>query len=97
MEYLIEHQYRPLALSMSKRMTTGAYMPADVGHAITCARDAGANLPVGEVVQKHLDQAKDFSDARGCSLDSSSMFGVLRSQAGLGFEPDLVKDRDRTA
>ncbi|ROW11365.1 hypothetical protein VMCG_01067 [Cytospora schulzeri] len=28
MESLIEHQYGPLALSMSKRLTTGAYMPA---------------------------------------------------------------------
>lgn len=111
MESLIEQQYGPLALSMSKRLTTGAYMPAkdqrpwsdlnlalkDVGHGITCARDAGANVPVGDVVQKHLEQAKEFSDARGRPLDSSSMYGVLRRQAGLDFETDLVKERDRTA
>lgn len=28
LETLIEHQYGPLAHTMSKRMTTGAYMPA---------------------------------------------------------------------
>ncbi|KAG8164608.1 hypothetical protein KVR01_004883 [Diaporthe batatas] len=110
MESLIEQQYGPLALSMSKRLTTGAYMPArdqrpwsdlnlalkDVGHGIACARDAGADLPVGEVVLKHLEQAKKFSNAIERPLDSSSMYGVLRRQAGLNFETDLVKERDHT-
>ncbi|KAG6363246.1 hypothetical protein INS49_008342 [Diaporthe citri] len=110
-ESLIEQQYGPLALSMSKRLTTGAYMPAkgqrpwsdlnlalkDVGHGIDCARDAGAELPVGEVVQKHLQEAKEASDAEGRPLDSSSMYGVLRRQAGLEFETDLVKRRDGAA
>lgn len=107
-ESLIEQQYGPLALSMSKRLTTGAYMPAkeqrpwsdlnlalkDVGHGIDCAREAGADLPVGEVVQKHLQGAKQVSDAEGRPLDSSSMYGVLRRQAGLDFKTDLVKRRD---
>lgn len=111
MESLIEQQYGPLALSMSKRLTTGAYMPAkdqrpwsdlnlalkDVGHGIACAREAGASLPVGEVVQKHLEEAKEVSDAEGRPLDSSSMYGVLRRQAGLDFETDLVKRRDGAA
>lgn len=110
-ESLIEQQYGPLALSMSKRLTTGAYMPAkgqrpwsdlnlalkDVGHGIDCAQEAGAELPVGEVVQKHLKEAKDTSDAEGRPLDSSSMYGVLRRQAGLDFETDLVKRRDEEA
>lgn len=96
---------------MSKRLTTGAYMPAkeqrpwsdlnlalkDVGHGIDCAREAGADLPVGEVVHKHLQGAKEVSDAEGRPLDSSSMYGVLRRQAGLDFKTDLVKRRDAGA
>lgn len=110
-ESLIEQQYGPLALSMSKRLTTGAYMPAkeqrpwsdlnlalkDVGHGIDCAREAGAELPVGQVVQKHLQEAKEVSEAEGRPLDSSSMYGVLRREAGLDFETDLVKRRDGAA
>ncbi|ROW18261.1 hypothetical protein VPNG_00418 [Cytospora leucostoma] len=108
MESLIEQQYGPLALSMSKRLTTGAYMPAkgerpwsdlnlalkDVGHGISCASAAGVELPVGEVALEHLQEAKTFSEAEGRPLDSSSMYGVLRGKAGLSFETDLVKQRD---
>ncbi|KUI66899.1 putative 3-hydroxyisobutyrate dehydrogenase, mitochondrial [Cytospora mali] len=108
MESLIEHQYGPLALSMSKRLTAGAYMPArgerpwsdltlalkDVGHGISCADESGSVLPVGKVALEHLQEAKSFSDAEGRPLDSSSMYGVLRRQAGLSFETDLVKRRD---
>ncbi|ROV97667.1 hypothetical protein VSDG_04565 [Cytospora chrysosperma] len=64
MESLIEHQYGALALSMSKRLTTGAYMPAkgerpwsdlnlalkDVGHGISCAGEAGLALPISRLV-----------------------------------------------
>lgn len=108
METLIEQQYGPLPLSMSKRLTTGAYMPArgerpwsdlnlalkDVGHGIQCAKDSGMRLPVGEMVLEHLQEAKTFSNEKGRALDSSSMYGILRNQAGLEFETDLVKTRD---
>ncbi|KAH8670594.1 NAD binding domain of 6-phosphogluconate dehydrogenase-domain-containing protein [Ilyonectria robusta] len=108
LEALIEQQYGPLALSMSKRLTTGAYMPAqgerpwsdlnlalkDVGHGITCADQAGLKLEVAEVALKHLKEASEFSEAEGRPLDSSSMYGVLRTQAGLSFETDFVKERD---
>lgn len=108
LEALIEQQYGPLALSMSKRLTTGAYMPArgdrpwsdlnlalkDVGHGITCADQAGLKLEVAEVALKHLKDASEFSETEGRPLDSSSMYGVLRTQAGLPFETDLVKERD---
>lgn len=104
MEALLEQQYGPLAHSMSRRLTTGAYMPApgerpwsdlnlalkDVGHGITCAADAGARLHVGEVAMRHLKQASQ----EGRPLDSSSMYGVLRREAGLDFATDLVKERD---
>ncbi|KAF7559169.1 hypothetical protein G7046_g4977 [Stylonectria norvegica] len=109
MEALIEQQYGPLALSMSKRLTTGAYMPArgerpwsdlnlalkDVGHGITCATQAGIKLEVAEVALKHLEEASSFSKTEGRPLDSSSMYGVLRTEAGLPFETELVKKRDQ--
>ncbi|KAK7402871.1 hypothetical protein QQX98_011356 [Neonectria punicea] len=108
LEALIEQQYGPLALSMSKRLTTGAYMPArgerpwsdlslalkDVGHGIKCADQAGLKLEVANVALKHLKEASEFSAAEGRPLDSSSMYGVLRTQAGLPFETDYVKKRD---
>lgn len=108
LEALIEQQYGPLALSMSQRLTTGAYMPArgdrpwsdlnlalkDVGHGITCAEQVGTRLKVAEVAIKHLKEASQFSEAEGRPLDSSSMYGILRKEAGLSFETDLVKERD---
>ncbi|KAM5372131.1 hypothetical protein ACJZ2D_007664 [Fusarium nematophilum] len=108
LEALIEQQYGPLAFSMSQRLTTGAYMPArgdrpwsdlnlalkDVGHGITCAEQAGTSLEVAEVALKHLSDASRFSEAEGRPLDSSSMYGVLRKEAGLAFETDFVKERD---
>lgn len=108
MESLIEQQYGSLALSMSKRLTTGAYMPArderpwsdlnlalkDVGHGIKCAEEAGTRLEVGEVALRHLKEAKVFADGEGRGLDSSSMYGILRQNAGLVFETDLVRERD---
>ncbi|KAL0932705.1 uncharacterized protein CTRU02_211668 [Colletotrichum truncatum] len=108
MESLIDQQYGPLALSMSKRLTTGAYLPPlgekpwsdlglalkDVGHGINCAETSGSRLEVAEVALKHLQEAKKFSEAVGRPLDSSSMYGVVRSEAGLSFETDLVKRRD---
>ncbi|KND86789.1 Glyoxylate/succinic semialdehyde reductase 2, chloroplastic, partial [Tolypocladium ophioglossoides CBS 100239] len=108
MESLIDQQYGPLALSMSKRLTTGAYMPPrgqapwsdlrlalkDVGHGIKCAEQAGSRLGVAELAMKNLTKASEFADKQGRSLDSSSMYGVLRNQAGLPFETDLVRKRD---
>ncbi|KAI5460377.1 NAD binding domain of 6-phosphogluconate dehydrogenase-domain-containing protein [Mariannaea sp. PMI_226] len=108
LEALIEQQYGPLALSMSKRLTTGAYMPArgerpwsdlnlalkDVGHGITCAQQAGVKLEVAEIALGHLKEASEFSKAEERPLDSSSMYGVLRTKAGLSFQTDSVKERD---
>ncbi|KAF4988214.1 hypothetical protein FGRMN_9897 [Fusarium graminum] len=108
LEALIEQQYGPLALSMSQRLTTGAYIPArgdrpwsdlnlaikDVGHGIALAEQSGARLEVAEVAIKHLKDAKQFSEAERRPLDSSSMYGILRKEADLSFETDLVKERD---
>jgi 3-hydroxyisobutyrate dehydrogenase-like beta-hydroxyacid dehydrogenase len=108
MESLIEHQYGPLALSMSKRLTTGAYMPArgdrpwsdltlalkDVGHGVDCAEKAGISEGVAAMALDNLKEADKVAKKKGRALDSSSMYGVLRQKAGLDFESDLVKERD---
>ncbi|KAH7327126.1 hypothetical protein BKA65DRAFT_554689 [Rhexocercosporidium sp. MPI-PUGE-AT-0058] len=109
METLIKENYGPLAYTMSRRLTTGVYVPAkdekpwsdlslaikDVSHGITSAENGGTRLKIGEVVLEHLKEAKKYSDAHGGRpLDSSSMFGVIRKEAGLDFETDLVKERD---
>ena len=41
-------------------------------------------------------EAKKFSDeSGGRTLDSSSLYGIVRRDAGLAFETKLVKERDR--
>lgn len=61
---------------------------------IDCGRKAGARLPVGEPVLHHLHQARQFSAAEGKELNSSSLYGVVRREAGLAFETELVETRD---
>ncbi|KAH6669754.1 hypothetical protein F5X68DRAFT_249212 [Plectosphaerella plurivora] len=111
LEALIEQQYGPLAFATSQRLTTGAYMPArgdrpwsdlelalkDVGHGVTCAEQSGTRLKVAEVALDHLKDARGFSQKEGRPLDSSSLYGAVRQDAGLSFETDLVKKRDEEA
>lgn len=67
----------------------------DVGHGISAARDAGVKLGVGELVIDHLEKAKTYSEEHGGrALDSSSIYGVVRQEAGLDFLTDQVKTRD---
>lgn len=101
---LLEIQYGPLAASISTRLTTGAYCPPkgqrpqsdlglaikDVGHGLSVARDVGVRLHVGEVCMRHLREA----EAEKRVLDSSALYGVLRREAGLGFESEVVRERD---
>ena len=109
LEALIEQQYGQLAHAMSKRLTTGAYAPApgtrpmsdlnlalkDVSHGISCAESAGTKLPVADIALGNLKEAKEWSIKNGDrALDSSSMYGVLRERAGLGFESQGEKGRD---
>ncbi|EKD21799.1 6-phosphogluconate dehydrogenase family protein [Drepanopeziza brunnea f. sp. 'multigermtubi' MB_m1] len=109
MEKFIEENFGPLAGTISKRMTTGAYEPPrggtplsdlnlalkDVSHGITCAENAGTRLKIAEVALGHLKEAREFSKNQGGRpMDSSSMYGVIRRDAGLEFETDLVKKRD---
>lgn len=70
----------------------------DVRIGISCAEKAGTRLKVAEVALGHLVEAKGWAEEEeegvGRMLDSSSMFGVIRRDAGLGFETDGVKERD---
>lgn len=108
LEELVEANYGPLMLSMSKRMTTGVYVPRrgempwselglavkDVGHGVKCAGDVGVRLEIGEVVLGHLREADRYAVEEKRKLDSSSLYGVVRRDAGLDFETELVKERD---
>ena len=93
---------------VSQRLTSGAYFPAvdeaprsglelgikDVGHGVDLAREAGLGLRVGELYLEAAKEAKKYGDGRNRKLDSSSVYGVVRNQAGLDFETDAIKDRD---
>ncbi|KAL3465964.1 3-hydroxyisobutyrate dehydrogenase [Aspergillus heterothallicus] len=108
LQALIEEQYGALPFAMSKRMTEGHYLPKrgdrpwsdlqlalkDVGLGVNCAEKAGASLPVAELVLKNLGEARKYGEDNERALDSSSMFGVLRENAGLDFETDVVRERD---
>lgn len=44
---------------------------------------------------EHLKEAKIYSENQGGrALDSSSLYGVVRRNAGLEFGTELVKQRD---
>ncbi|PYI00021.1 3-hydroxyisobutyrate dehydrogenase [Aspergillus ellipticus CBS 707.79] len=108
LESLVEHQYGPLPFAMSKRLTGGFYLPKrderpwsdlnlavkDVGLGVECAEKVGTRLPVADLVLSHLEEARRYGEVNGRALDSSSMYGVLRERAGLGFESEVVRRRD---
>lgn len=110
LEALIKENYGPLAHTMSKRLTTGAYCPPrgekpwsdldlaikDVGHGISCAEGAGTRLKVAEVALGHLEESRMWAEVEGGGrkMDSSSMYGVIRRDAGFDFETEFVKERD---
>lgn len=78
------------------RLTTGAYAPPldsrpgfgvslaikDARHAMAMAEEQGVRLPGLEIARKNMEDARDYA---GECLDSSSMYGTLRQQAGLEF------------
>lgn len=78
------------------RLTTGAYAPPadsrpgfgvslaikDANHAMSMAEEHGVKLPGLEVARQNMETARDYA---GECLDSSSMYGTLRQQAGLEF------------
>lgn len=96
MEEFIGSMYGPVLESYSKRMTTGAYAPPlgtqpgfaaalaakDAGHAISIAEAHGTRIPTLETALARLTSAREYA---GESLDSSSVYGVARMDAGLPF------------
>lgn len=84
---------------MVSRLTTGVYAPPldsrpgfgvslaikDANHAMTIAEERGVKLPGLELARKNMEAARDYG---GECLDSSSMYGTLRQQAGLEFWND---------
>ncbi|KUJ23758.1 NAD(P)-binding protein [Mollisia scopiformis] len=70
----------------------------DVGHGINCAQSAGARLKVGEIALGHLEEAKKYSEGQEQRpLYSSSLYGIIRQDAGLDFESEFVEARDDKA
>ncbi|KAH0424884.1 hypothetical protein CcaCcLH18_11311 [Colletotrichum camelliae] len=96
MEQFISDMYGPVIESYSKRMTTGAYAPPlgtppgfavtlatkDAGHAIRIAKESGTRIPTIETALARMEAAREFA---GGSLDSSSVYGAARLEAGLPF------------
>ncbi|KAI1769367.1 hypothetical protein GGR53DRAFT_156192 [Hypoxylon sp. FL1150] len=112
LEKLLELVFGTVAHSDSIRMTTGVYAPGkgeapwsdldlgikDVGHGVDCAKQVGVELKVANTALENLNRAKKWSDENGGrKLDSSSLYGVVRQDAGLNFRTELVKKRDGEA
>lgn len=107
LESLIEQNLGTYAHGVSKRLTSGAYMPVegqapqsslelgikDVQHGVDLARSKGMKLDVAESYVDAAKEAKAWSAEKGRALDSSSVFGVVRERAGLLFENNVVKER----
>jgi 3-hydroxyisobutyrate dehydrogenase-like beta-hydroxyacid dehydrogenase len=108
LESLVESNFGAYAHGVSKRLTSGSYLPAtgqapssglelgikDVGHGVNLARDAGMKLGIGEMYLDAAREAKEYGDQAGRKCDSSSVFGVVRQRAGLRFENGVVEERD---
>lgn len=108
LEELVKENFGTMAYLDSRRMTQGVYYPAvgqkpysglelgmkDVKIGMDIAEDEGMKLRIGELVMEAMEEAKRYGTEKGRLLDSSSMFGVVRQNAGLSFETEDVKRRD---
>lgn len=108
LDELIKENYGAYAHSISRKLVEGVYCPPrgerarsdlvlaikDVSHGIDAAKEAGMRLKLAEVTMEHLLEAKKWADGQQRALDSSAVYGVVRTQAGLEFESAEVKDRD---
>ncbi len=108
LEALVEENFGAYAHGVSKRLTSGSYLPAvgqspssglelgikDVGHGVSLAREAGMKLGIGEMYVEAAEEAKAYGDEKGRRCDSSAVFGIVRKRAGLEFETDGVRERD---
>lgn len=96
MEQFIGSMFGPVLESYSKRMTTGAWAPPldvkpgfgvdlaskDARHAVSLAKENGTTLPTIETALARMTAAREYA---GESLDSSSLYGTARLEAGLPF------------
>ncbi|KAL1791973.1 hypothetical protein ACET3X_009724 [Alternaria dauci] len=108
LESLVEENFGAYAHGVSKRLTSGSYVPApgqapssglelgikDVGHGVSLAKQAGMTLGIGEMYVGAAEEAKVYGDEMGRRCDSSAVYGIVRKRAGLDFESDCVKERD---
>ncbi|EME42130.1 hypothetical protein DOTSEDRAFT_73050 [Dothistroma septosporum NZE10] len=95
-EKFIADMYGPGLEGYSKRLTTGAYAPPhstkpgfavplaikDAKHALSIANSLEMRIPTIENALANMVSARVYA---GDHLDSSSMYGTLRTQAGLSF------------
>jgi 3-hydroxyisobutyrate dehydrogenase-like beta-hydroxyacid dehydrogenase len=105
---LVEQNFGNYAAGVSERLTSGAYCPAegeaprsglelgikDVGHGVSLAKGNGMQLRLGEMYLEAAGEAKAWGDERGRRMDSSAVFGVVRTRAGEEFETGVVRERD---
>ncbi|KUI63881.1 putative oxidoreductase YfjR [Cytospora mali] len=96
MEEFIANMFGPVLESYSKRMTTGSWAPPlgtppgfaaalaskDARHAISIAKDNGTTIPTLETALARMTAAREYA---GESLDSASVYGTARLEAGLPF------------
>ncbi|KAH2366058.1 hypothetical protein KXV98_001717, partial [Aspergillus fumigatus] len=86
MEELIGEAFGAVAGGYSKRLTSGAYAPSldsRPGFGVSpIANEQNVRLPGLQVARENMMAAREYA---GECLDSSSMYGVLRQQAGLEF------------
>ncbi|PYH93100.1 6-phosphogluconate dehydrogenase family protein [Aspergillus ellipticus CBS 707.79] len=105
LESMIHEMFGAVPLSYSRRITTGAYAPPpgekagfdvalaikDARHALNCASGVGVRLDVTEVALAHMELAQSLEgDGGQRPLDSSSIYGAIRTQSGLGFYTDAA-------
>lgn len=108
MEDFIGDMFGPVVQSYSKRMTTGAYAPPldtqpgfavslaikDVRHAISIGDQHGTKIPTLEKALSRMIAAREYA---GESLDSSSLYGVARTDADLGFWSENSRQGNETS
>ncbi|KZF23868.1 3-hydroxyisobutyrate dehydrogenase [Xylona heveae TC161] len=96
MENLIGESFGAVAGGYSKRLTSGAYAPQldtrpgfgvslaikDAKHALSMAKERNVKLPGLTLADQNMRAAREYG---GECLDTSSMYGVLRQEAGLSF------------
>jgi hypothetical protein len=64
-----------------------------VGHGVEMAKEHGLKLPAGELALRNSTKAKVRGDREGKTSDSTSIYGIVRQEAGWDFETEIVKGK----